>query len=142
LVNGKKIAGILLESKTTKAGTAQILGIGINCHQKKFEDEIKTPATSIDIERKTTCDRTIICKRLLSEIEGWINKAKESPASVIQAWHDLSTQLNHRITVLFNGKEYSGTCVGVDPEKGLILELDKGGRLFFTTAQTSIVRNG
>lgn len=141
LVNGKKIAGILLESKKTKAGTAHILGIGINCHQKKFGDKIKSTATSIDIERKTVCDRITICKRLLGEIEGWLEEARENATAVIQAWRDLSTQLNHRITVIFNGSQHSGTCIGVDPEKGLIIELDKGGRQFFSASQTSIVNS-
>ena len=35
ILNGKKVAGILVESKTIKARTACILGMGINCHRKK-----------------------------------------------------------------------------------------------------------
>ncbi|MBN1796505.1 MAG: biotin--[acetyl-CoA-carboxylase] ligase [Sedimentisphaerales bacterium] len=140
LINGKKVAGILLESKSTKAGGAYILGIGINCHQKKFSGELESTATSIYIERGNICDRTILCRRLLIELEGWLEEANNNAAVVIQAWQELSTQLNHRITLIHNKRKFSGTCVGVDPEKGLIVELDRGGRQFFAAAQTSIVK--
>jgi len=33
MLNGKKVAGILLESKKDRAGYTYILGTGINCHQ-------------------------------------------------------------------------------------------------------------
>ena len=52
LLDGKKVAGILLESKKSKAGTIFIIGIGINCHQTKddFPADLQKTATSIDIE--------------------------------------------------------------------------------------------
>ncbi len=138
LLDGKKVGGILVESKQTKAGAAFIIGIGINCHQKKFADDLSSTAISLDMKRKGLRDRTTIIKRLFGSLEDWLIEARENPAAVIQAWQELSTQLNHRIAVIFNGKEFTGTCVGIDPEKGLILELDHGGRQFFTSQQTSI----
>ena len=52
LLDGKKVAGILLESKRGKTGTIFIIGIGINCHQTRndFPAELQKTATSIDIE--------------------------------------------------------------------------------------------
>ncbi|MFA5554150.1 MAG: biotin--[acetyl-CoA-carboxylase] ligase [Phycisphaerae bacterium] len=137
-LNGKKIAGILLESKQTGFGTAHIVGIGINCHQKTFPAEIKDIATSIDIETKSICDRIILTKRLLSSIEQWLDTARKKPQQVIKSWENLSLLLGQRITVVHNKKRFSGTCTGIDPQKGLILQLDSGGIQFFPAEQTSI----
>jgi hypothetical protein len=48
--------------------------------------------------------------------------------------------LAHRVSLLFDGREFNGNCVGIDPEKGLILELETGGRKFFDAAHTSIIK--
>ena len=58
-LNGKKVAGILLESKPSESGAVYIIGIGINCHQHpdSFAPDLQSLATSIDIETRTTCNR-------------------------------------------------------------------------------------
>jgi len=138
----KKIGGILLESKSRKSYTAYILGIGINCHQTKsaFPDELHQTATSVDIETKTHCDRTLLAKRLLTSLDKWLITAEKSSQKVIEHWRTLSIQLGHRVTLLYNGKEFSGNCIGLDPGKGLILQLDRGGIRMFDAAHTTIYK--
>ncbi len=142
ILNGKKVAGILLESKTIKARTACILGIGINCHQKKtsFPLELRTAATSIDIESHSICDRISLAKRLLTSLDHWLKVAQDTSKKVIDQWRRLSVQLGHRVTVVFNGRKFAGNCVGIDPQKGLILQLDTGGQRFFDAAHTTIAK--
>ncbi len=138
----KKIGGILLESKSRKSHTAYILGIGINCHQTKssIPEELRQTATSIDIETKTHCDRNLLAKRLLASLDKWLATAQKSSEKVIEHWRTLSIQLGHRVTLLYNAKKFSGNCVGLDPEKGLILQLDRGGIRMFDAAHTTISR--
>jgi BirA family biotin operon repressor/biotin-[acetyl-CoA-carboxylase] ligase len=140
LLDGKKVAGILLESKRTKIGTIFIIGIGINCHQSKddFPADLQKTATSIDIESRTKCDRISLAKRLLTCLDQWFETADENPQKVINRWKKLSIQLGHRVTVVFNKKKFTGNCIGIDPEKGLILQLDTGGIRIFDAAHTSI----
>lgn len=142
ILNGKKAAGILLESKNYNGHTVYILGIGINCHQKKnfFPPELQTVATSIDIESKIICDRNSIAKRLLYSIDHWLQVVEKNSTKVIECWHQLSTLLNQRVTLIFNGKKFNGNCVGIDPEKGLILRLDTGGVRMFDAAHTTIAK--
>ncbi len=142
LLNGKKVAGILLESKTNRGGTSCIVGVGINCHQKpdSFPDEIRPTATSIDIESGSVVDRTTLAKRLLTSVDRWIEVAQENSEKVIETWCKLSIQLGHRTTVIFNGATFTGHCVGIDPEKGLVLRLDTGGVRMFDAAHTTIAK--
>ncbi|UCF43032.1 MAG: biotin--[acetyl-CoA-carboxylase] ligase [Planctomycetota bacterium] len=142
IVSGKKVAGILLESKAIDGSTVYILGIGINCHQKKksFPAELQQTATSIDIESRSIVDRNSLAKRLLTSIDHWLEMAQKDSDRVTNRWRDLSIQLGHGVTLLYNRRKFSGNCIGVDPEKGLILELESGARKFFDAAHTSIVK--
>ncbi|MFC1738815.1 biotin--[acetyl-CoA-carboxylase] ligase [Planctomycetota bacterium] len=142
ILNNRKVAGILLESKQTDGWIFYIAGIGINCHQKKdsFPDELKDIATSIDIESGITCDRISLAKRLLVSMEYWLKTAQKSSKKVTEQWRKLSIQLGHRVKLIYNGKEFAGNCIGVDPQKGLVLQLDTGGVRMFDAAHTTIAK--
>jgi len=141
-LNDKKVAGILLESRTNNGRTSYIVGIGINCHQKRnrFPADLQATATSIDIESGSVCDRISLSKRVLTSMEHWLETAENTGKKVTQRWRQLSTQLGHRVTVVFNGRRFTGNCIGIDPEKGLILQLDSGGTRFFDGVHTTIVK--
>lgn len=142
ILAGKKIAGILLESKTKDNSNSYIIGIGINCHQKKdsFPSELQTTATSIDIEAGTICDRNLLAKRLLTSLDSWLETAEKNSKDVLERWCQLSIQLGHRITLIYNGKKFTGHCIGIDPKMGLILQLDSGGVRMFPASHTTIAK--
>ena len=140
MLNGKKVAGILLEAKPHRNGKIFIVGIGINCHQQKndFPEELQQTATSIDIESHLVADRIHLAKRLIGSIDHWLEAAEQNKQQVIDRWRSLSIQLGHRVTLLFDGRKFTGNCTGIDPEKGLILQLDSGGIRMFEAAHTTI----
>ncbi len=156
MLNGKKVAGILLESKSLSIAECRspvskskienrkpkiyIVGIGINCHQTKesFAGELQQIATSIDAESHSISDRNLLAKRLLVCVGQWLKIAANNSEKVINRWRELSIQLNHRVSLKFNGSKFTGHCIGVDPEKGLILRLDTGGIRMFDAAHTTI----
>jgi len=151
MLNGKKVAGILLESKslpisdsrmTISKSKIYIVGVGINCHQKKesFTAELQCIATSIDAESHSISDRILLAKRLLSSVDHWLEVAANNSKKVIERWHELSIQLGHRVTLIFNGAKFTGHCVGIDPERGLILQLDTGGIRMFDAAHSAITK--
>jgi BirA family biotin operon repressor/biotin-[acetyl-CoA-carboxylase] ligase len=159
MLNGRKVAGILLESKSmpiadcrmsilksnieNRKSKIYVVGIGINCHQKKesFTDELQRIATSIDAESNSVSDRILLAKRLLGSVDYWLEVAGKNSREVIERWRSLSVQLGHRISVVFNGKRFTGHCVGVDPEKGLIIQLDTGAVRMFDAAHASIAKS-
>ncbi|MHC4215688.1 MAG: biotin--[acetyl-CoA-carboxylase] ligase, partial [Planctomycetota bacterium] len=57
-LGGRKVAGILLESRAADKSVAHIIGVGINCHQgiESFSPELRDIATSIDMESESRCD--------------------------------------------------------------------------------------
>ena len=51
LIGDRKTGGILVESKTEgDAVSFAVIGIGINVHQREFDPDLATPATSLDLE--------------------------------------------------------------------------------------------
>jgi BirA family biotin operon repressor/biotin-[acetyl-CoA-carboxylase] ligase len=159
MLNGKKVAGILLESKsrseyrvkrsefaargTQNTERIYVVGIGINCHQKaeSFPEELRQIATSVDAENHSISDRILLAKRLLISLDHWLEVAENNSKKVIDRWRNLSVHLARRVTLVFNGSKFTGHCIGIDPEKGLILQLDTGGRRMFDAAHTSILKS-
>ena len=137
ILNGKKTAGVLNESRIFDYGRCCITGIGINCHQKSFPSRLHAKATSLDMESDSICSRNLISRCLLSCFEYRLEQAKNSPERIIESWTEKSLLLGRRVTVLYNRKKYSGCCIGIDRQKGRILQLDTGGVRMFDAACTS-----
>ncbi|HEY2369237.1 MAG TPA: biotin--[acetyl-CoA-carboxylase] ligase, partial [Polyangiaceae bacterium] len=52
LIDGKKVAGILVEAVLSGARVeAIVVGVGVNVHQRNFPDEIAARATSVTLHR-------------------------------------------------------------------------------------------
>jgi BirA family biotin operon repressor/biotin-[acetyl-CoA-carboxylase] ligase len=144
IIRGKKVAGILLESRITGGRIDYVIGVGINCHQREDffqKHEFQMPPTSIDIESSTFVDRNSLAAELLASFDEWLTTAQTGSEKIIDTWHRLSSQLGHRVTVEYNQKRFSGNCIGVDPAEGLILQLDDGGVRMFDAAHTTIVKH-
>ena len=141
LLGGRKVGGILVESRQTGRHTAWIVGVGINCHQRAddFPRELRGTATSLALAGPTRCHRIPLARRVLTSLDHWLDVAERDSHPVTEAWSHLSTQLHQRVTLSYNGRHFTGHCIGVDPERGLILQLDRGGVRIFHAAHTHIV---
>jgi BirA family biotin operon repressor/biotin-[acetyl-CoA-carboxylase] ligase len=142
MLRGRKVAGILVESRHTGGSRAHVIGIGINCHQQwdDFPPDLQATATSLDLGSGTRCERNTLARRVLTSLDHWLDVAERNRLQVVDAWSGLSTQLGQRVTMSYAGRTFSGNCIGVDPEKGLILQLDRGGVRMFDAAHAHIVR--
>jgi BirA family biotin operon repressor/biotin-[acetyl-CoA-carboxylase] ligase len=142
LLDGRKVAGILVESRQNTEGRAHIIGIGINCHQMQddFPPDLRETATSLDLASGARCNRVTVARRVLTSLDHWLKTAEQDSKQVTDMWSHLSTQLGRRVTLSYNRKQFTGNCIGVDPEKGLILQLDRGGVRMFDAAHTHIVK--
>ncbi|HPY51788.1 MAG TPA: hypothetical protein PLO68_18110, partial [Sedimentisphaerales bacterium] len=158
LLAGKKICGILVESRrvarppeslsspsraTSDEGRGTtVIGIGINCHQgtESFPPELRDSATSLDLVGGARCDRITLARRTLASLDQWLRTAEKDKDRVIETWSSLSTQLGQRVTLSYNGRTFTGHCIGIDPADGLILQLDRGGVRMFDAAHTTILK--
>jgi BirA family biotin operon repressor/biotin-[acetyl-CoA-carboxylase] ligase len=143
LLGGRKVCGILIEARTRGKHRDFVVGIGVNCHQADaFFDGagLDTPGTSLDRETGRAVNRNRLAACLLNCLEEQIDLALRDGASIAERWKQYSNQLGRHVTLTFRQKTFSGTCIGIDPAQGLILQLDGGGVRSFDAAHTALVR--
>jgi BirA family biotin operon repressor/biotin-[acetyl-CoA-carboxylase] ligase len=142
LLNDKKVAGILVEGITIKKQKFFVVGIGINCHQRKedFPQELALTATSIDIQSEGACDRNRIAKRLLVNLDHYLSSGVNRE-KITEKWKAVSILLGKHIIVKHDGRYFTGHCIGVEPSEGLIIQLERGGVKIFDAASTTIVKS-
>jgi len=118
LVGGKKIAGILLESRAPVI----IIGIGVNLGQREFPPELAGHATSVALETGCAPDRETMLAALLEEFDAWrVRFEREGFGAVREQWRMLSDTLGRHVTL----DGVTGIAVDLDVDGALLI--DAGG---------------
>lgn len=138
-----KVAGILVESRVLADGRrAFALGIGINClqHRNHFPPDLRSRATSLDLESSVAIDRESVAAALLSSLDDWLADPSRWDAGLVrEAFLKCATPLGRSIRLRYKGSVYSGQVLDLDPSSGLVLQLDHGVRKLFPAAGTSVL---
>lgn len=145
---GRKLAGILVECRAAAAGLrATAIGIGVNClqHVSHFLPELRATATSLDIEARHPVDRTAVARAALRRLDAWLGDAGgrgpapelDADQELAAAWRRHSADLGSRVTLLADGRTFTGRILDISPIDGLLLQLDDGGRRLFDPATAS-----
>jgi len=139
----RKAGGILVEAKAephAEAGsvTYAVIGIGINVHQRSFDIDMSTPATSLDIEAGRPTSRQPLLVALLKSLEretlGLLDPlaAAAIPSRVEQS----STWVRGRRVEVHGPQACTGTTAGLD-QNGFLLVRTADGLM---TVQTGGIR--
>ena len=143
LVDGRKLAGILIESRLHANGVrGYVVGIGINCLQQEghFPPELAKSATSLELQSARPVDRTDVVVRLLTELERRLTEQQaDGGEGLRQAWRERAEPPGHRIALRQRGKDYTGVVLDVDPSAGLVVQVDGGGVRLFDAAETTVL---
>lgn len=148
VVDGRKVAGILIESRRKDT---YVIGIGINVYQDRSYFEGKDFAlsgTSLAVEAVKgdvpsageSIDRNMVTALLLETLETRLRDAEKRNRIITGRWQELSSQLGHRVAVEYDGRQYAGQCIGIDPREGLILQLERTVKIF-PSAHTTILKH-
>ncbi|MBL8901382.1 MAG: biotin--[acetyl-CoA-carboxylase] ligase [Planctomycetes bacterium] len=125
LVEGRKLAGILVECRTF--GTRRIgpvLGIGINLGvaREEFPPELRELATSIALAGGAAPARGPLAGALALEFERWLERARIAEARELTAAYLDGLELRgRRVAVATSAGTRRGVCLGLDLERGLHL---------------------
>jgi BirA family biotin operon repressor/biotin-[acetyl-CoA-carboxylase] ligase len=120
LVGGKKIAGILLESRLAGSAAVTIIGIGINLGQREFPPDLAASATSVALETGRAPARESVLSALLEAFDVWRARLEdEGFAPVREGWRRLSDTLGRRVTV----DAVTGVATDLDIDGALLVDV-------------------
>ncbi len=136
LIGGRKVAGILIESKSNHPDT-YVCGIGLNVNhsQSQIPDALRGAATSLRIERRSDqINRVRLLRPLIFYLDTIMAQLRKRKFDrIARAWRGFVDTSRRRVTVKAQGEEYAGILLGVDLEKGIEIELDDGTKRQFRT---------
>jgi BirA family biotin operon repressor/biotin-[acetyl-CoA-carboxylase] ligase len=128
LLNGRKVAGILLESKGDAEQRLEWLVIGVGANVSSFPPETRLPATSLHFEGCPTTVSAVdlleaFARHLLSWINVWLD---EGFAPVRAAWLRHAGGLQEEIEVRLPQETLKGVFVDLDAAGALELRQADG----------------
>ena len=140
LIGNRKCGGILVESKTERNEVGfVVIGIGINVHQRTFDPDLSTPATSLDLEARGTISRQALLIALLESLQDETSTLHDRavlraiPAQIAQ----MSSWLWNRRVEVHGPQACVGTTRGLDANGFLLVETNQG----IVTVQTGGIRD-
>ncbi|MGD0800000.1 MAG: biotin--[acetyl-CoA-carboxylase] ligase [Terracidiphilus sp.] len=140
LLGPRKVAGILVESKISGGAVDfAVVGIGINVHQREFDSDLTSLATSLDLETGKRVSRQELLVLLLESLQREALGLADSrasikvPARVEQA----STWIRGRRVEVHGPQACTGITDGLD-ENGFLLVRTADG---LVTVQTGGIRS-
>lgn len=139
LIGERKTGGILVESKT-EAGALSfaVVGIGINVHQRSFDSNLSTPATSLDLECGRRISRQALLISLLESLqhETWALQDAGLRAAIPARVAYMSSWVSNRRVEVHGPQSCIGITAGLDDRGFLLVQTDDG----LVTVQTGGIR--
>ena len=124
LADGRKIAGILVESQVSGAQVASVVvGVGINVTQREFPEPIAQLATSLSLLSTSDASRELLLVDVLQAFESELVRLMErGMAGVAEALRAHDALLHRRLRV----DELHGVGAGIDASGCLLVRREDG----------------
>ncbi len=124
LVEGRKVAGVLLEA----AGGAVIVGVGVNViiPAGALRADIGPAATSLHLASGRPVDRDRVLAALLDRLTAWYEAWGAGGGQVLEAWRRRDVTAGRRAVVSMPGETLEGVAEGIDGDGALRLRLSTG----------------
>jgi BirA family transcriptional regulator, biotin operon repressor / biotin---[acetyl-CoA-carboxylase] ligase len=125
LVDGKKLAGILVEVLPDRR---HVLGIGLNTNSTLSDAPADLQATAATLRDLTgrPHDQTDVLIDLLHRLDEQFARLREDPAAVAAAADALCLQRGQTVTLQWDSHRATGLCRGIALDGALLLETPAG----------------
>ena len=140
VLNGKKLCGILTElsvSLETQEPEYVVIGIGINCNQTQFPQELDM-ATSLRIEAGRPADVNAIAAALLLELSRMRREFLSRKSDWIAAFSQNCLTVGKDIQILRAGTVRQAKATGIGPDAELLVEYTDGTSGSVSSGEVSV----
>lgn len=141
IANGKKLCGILTESSTDlEYINYVVVGIGINCNQTEFPDEIKETASSIRLEIGKKVNRCQLLGSFLTHFESYyeIFLETEDLSGLEREYNSLLVNRNREVKIIEKERERVLTAIGIDKTGALLVKDAEGNQEAIISGEVSV----
>lgn len=140
LLDGRKVAGVLVEARFTRGLPHMVVGIGVNVHSHPPDRQTRYGATSLAEQASPPPTRLAVARALLEHLDLWVAAVAAGRLDDLHdAWLGRCGMIGQRVEALCAGKTYTGRVLDVSPLEGLILVDDAGGHVALPARTTTIV---
>lgn len=143
LIDGRKVAGVLVELHAGCNQCDLVVGIGVNVNASPASADVTVPATCLAEHLPGRLERIDLVRAILRRLDDWMVRLEESPSDAIQTlrqrWSHRCAMLNGRYTIASRGRRFTGRVVDIDPLEGLTLVTDTGSRIHLPAEASSVV---
>ncbi len=127
LVNGKKLAGILMETSSRGSELSKVvIGFGLNVNQTQFNGDYLIPPTSVKTEFGSTVNRERLLSDILNNLERVLQECYNNPAKVLEDWKGKCKMLGEKIKVVESDSVKHGIFENIDENGFLLLRTATG----------------
>ena len=142
LLNGKKVAGLLVESAISGAQVRHsIVGIGVNVDLDADEiDELSGNAISLNHASAGDIPREELLREILQQLDALYIQLNHG-ITPIEEWEELLDTLGQQVRVSWQGEDYVGYADGIDELGSLQLRQDDGRLQTFAAGDVTSLRS-
>jgi len=128
LVDGRKLAGILVELSSERRGMVAVIGIGLNLALPEADATHDVAAAALAESLPVVPERHLLLATILAELAPVLDRfAAEGFAALRDDWQALHAWQGRSVNVLRDGcVALSGTCLGADADGALMIETVSG----------------
>lgn len=129
LADGRKLAGILLESETSGRDRVDFVVIGVGVNIAAAPRNVEYPATSLADQGVTRITPAALLAAFAGHFEGWAQRWQdEGFAPLRAAWLAQASGLGDPINVRLESSTFSGRFLDLDDDGALVLDAADGRR--------------
>ncbi len=143
LLEGMKLAGVLVEQRRRAGKRVVVIGIGINVNASPPESDIGYAATSLSARLGEETDRIPVIRGVLVKLDEWIGGILSDQASAIKrirtGWERRCGMIDQRHTIASHGRRHTGRVMEIDPLEGLTLLTDAGTQVRIAAEGASVL---
>lgn len=140
ICKNKKLCGILCEMSAELDRVNYIIpGIGINCDQQSFPEEIASKATSIYLETGEFPDKNLIVAEILNETENiLLTTGFAFDRNLIEEYTGLCATVGRQVQFYRGGKQITGTACAVTGGGELAVKTEEGEAYLINSGEVTV----
>lgn len=126
-LNGRKLAGILVELDGQSSGSANcVIGLGLNIDMpEQIADKIDQPWIDLQQALGYPVDRNKLAAQLIAKIsQRLVQHNRYGLAPMLHDWQRQDYFMNKPVKLLTGSRETRGICRGINTSGALLLEID------------------